>query len=203
MEIETKEVVEAEETEETSETTEETADSSSKVELTDEEKLTRLEGGVKRLQKKLGIVPPAKEEVKKVENKKSDDTDYIQETYLLANGIKEADEMELFKERLANSGKTPKEVIANKYFQEDLKELRETKAVKLATPPGSPRSTSSPRDTVEYWRAKIDSGAATLLDIQDVKLRRQIVNARLTKEKDVDHFTSNPFGTIDIGATKK
>ncbi len=162
-----------------------------------EAKRSRLERQLKQHNKKYGFEAEVKPK-SKVESKKSDETDYAQEAYLIAQGIKEADERELVRERMANTGKSLKETVENKYTQQDLEELRSAKAVKIATPSGSKRSGASASDTVDYWRAKIDAGKATLLDIPDVKLRRQIVNSRLAKEKDVDHFTDNPFGTIDI-----
>lgn len=153
-----------------------------------------------KVKEKLASVKPEPEPKPqdKVENKKSDDTDYAQEAFLVAHGIKEADEKELLKERMTATGQSLKEVLGNKYFQQDLEGLREAKAVKVAVPSGQNRSGSSVRDTVDYWKAKIASGKATLLDIPDVQLRRDIVNSNLKQAKDVNHFTTNPFGTIDI-----
>src|SRR3990167_4022134 len=51
-------------------------------------------------------------------------------------------------------------IIGNKYFQQDLKELRDAKIVKAALPSDSRRSGNPARDTIEYWQAKIDGGAA-------------------------------------------
>src|SRR3990167_6134838 len=125
----------------------------------------------------------------KKEAKKSDDIDYAQEAYLVAKGIAEVDEKELLIERMRDTGKSLKDVVENKYFQQDLQELRSAKATKLAIPSSSNRSGTSARDTVDYWSAKIESGKATLLDIPDIKLRRQIVNSKLTQSKNVNHFT--------------
>ena len=193
-----------EETEEVEETTEETETDSEETEEAEvkpeapkesnEAKLARLERQAKQLRKKLGV--EEKPEVKKA--KKSEDIDYAQEAFLIAHGVKEADEIDLIRERMADTGKSLKEVLGNTTMQKDLKELRDGKAVKAALPSSVKRSGNAPRDTVEYWKAKIDAGQATLLDIPDIKLRRQIVNSRMAKEKDVDHFTDNPFGTIDI-----
>lgn len=157
----------------------------------DESRRGRLQRELTKLNKKLGI----ENESKSSKSKKSDGIDYAQEAYLLANGIKEADEIELVQERMSNTGKSLKEVLASKYLQEDLKELRDAKSVKEALPSSSKRSNTSARNTVEYWIGKLDSDKnASLLDIPDVKLRRQVVNARLQKKKDVNHFTDNPLG---------
>lgn len=207
-EIEKKEVEETEEVDETTEetetdpeVTEEETEEKSKEPKTEspEAKLARLERQAKQLRKKLGVEEKA--EPKKA--KKSDDIDYAQEAYLIAQGIKEADERELVRERMEDTGKSLKEIIESKSFQRDVKELRDERAVKLATPSSSRRSSVSAKDTVDYWKAKIDAGQATLLDVSDIKLRRQIVNSRLAKEKDINHFTDNPFGTIDIGLPKR
>lgn len=157
--------------------------------------------------KNQGIAQRYKTKIEKLKNTeatvekkaaKSADIDYAQEAYLVANGIREADERELLNDRVSNTGKSLKDVLENKYFQQDLADLRTAKATKLATPSSSNRSSTSPRDTVDYWKTKIDAGQATLLDIPDIKLRRQIVNSKMSTIKDVNHFTSNPFGTIDI-----
>lgn len=129
---------------------------------------------------------------------KTDGIDYAQEAYLLAHGIREADEREMIEDRMKQTGKSLKEVMENKYFQQDLEGLRADKATKLAIPTNTNRSNPSTRDTVDYWKTKIEAGKATLLDIPDIKLRRQVVNSRLEKETSGSHFTDNPFGTIDI-----
>ena len=157
------------------------------------------QGIAKRFKTKLEKSKEVKAEApeKKVENKKSEEVDYALESYLIANGIKEDDERELFNQRVAD-GQKPKDIFGNKFFQQDLTELRNAKTVKAALPPSSNRSGSSASNTVDYWKAKVESGKATVLDIPDVKLRRQVVNARMAAEKDVSHFTTNPFGHIGI-----
>jgi len=187
--------VETETNTEVVETEESTDSPETKVEKpkeSDEARRGRLQREVTRLNKKLGIEDKPKEP----EAKKSEDVDYAQEAYLLANNIKEADEIELAKERMVETGKSLKEVVGNKYFQQDLKDLREAKSVKEALPTSSKRSSTSARDTVEYWRTKIanSKGTVTLLDIPDVKLRRQVLNAGLQTIKETNHFTDNPLG---------
>lgn len=193
---ETKEEVdtESEETETDSGVEKEAEEESKESKESPEAKRARLERQLKQHNKKYGF----ETEKPKASKNKSEDIDYAQEAYLIAHGIKEADEREIVIERMADTGKSMKEVIESKSFQRDVKELRDEKVLKAATPSSSRRSGTSAKDTVEYWKAKIDAGQATLLDIPDVKLRRQIVNSRMSKEKDVNHFTSNPFGTIDI-----
>jgi len=191
------------------ETNEEVLDLDETVETTDEKgadttdwkaEALKAQGIAKRLKTKLEKSKEATADVpvEKKEEPKTNETDLAQEAYLIANGIKEDDERELVIKRMADTGKSLKEIVNNKYLQEDLKDLRDAKAVKNATPSNSNRSGTPATNTVDYWKAKIDAGKASLLDVPDVKLRRDIVNSKLTKEKDVDHFTDNPFGTIDI-----
>lgn len=145
-------------------------------------KLTDLEGKIKEL------TSEPKPQDKKVE-KKSDDIDYAQEAFLIANGVKEADEIELARGIAVDTGKSLKEVIGQSYFQFQLKELREAKAVKNALPSSSGRSATSARDSVEYWIAK-----GELPPADQVELCRKVVNAKIAKAKNVKHFTDNPFG---------
>lgn len=206
MTIETKEAeletgkgeaeTEAEESTETETTAEDTSEKEEKPQESLEARKSRLERQLNQVNKKLGV--DSQEKPKSKSKTKSDDIDYAQEAYLTAKGISEADEIELVKERMVETGKSLKEVVENKYLQQDLKELREAKSTKLAMPTSSKRSSTSARDTVEYWNSKIASGNATLLDIPDVKLRRQVVNSKLASSKSGNHFTNNPFGTMDI-----
>jgi len=80
----------------------------------------KAQGIAKRLKTKLDKSKEEKSEVeaKKAsveEKEKTDKTDLALEAYLIANGIKEPEERELFNERLSATGKTPKEVIENKF----------------------------------------------------------------------------------------
>ncbi len=201
-EIEKKEV-EVSEAEEASETEETETDSSdnkedseeaskeTKPKLSAEALLAIHERQAKKLRKELGL---SEEKPKK----KSESIDYAQEAYFIAQGVKEADEKELVKDWVANTGKSLIDAFENKFLLRDLEGLREAKAVKLATPSNSKRTGTSATDTVDYWKAKIESGKATLLDIPDVKLRRKIVNSKLETAKGGNHFTDNPFGTTEI-----
>ena len=94
--------------------------------------------------------------------------------------------MKIVNEYLAN-GKTLEDLEDNKHFQNDLKDLRDTKSVENAIPSGSRRSApSATKNTVEYWIAK-----GELPPADQTKLRRDVVNARYRNEKDVSPFGSN------------
>lgn len=167
----------AEETTETTETTEtDTTDWKAKYEET--------QGRLKRAETKLAKVSETKPE--KSSPSKSGDLDYGQKAYLVANGIK-GEEMNLVKEVMANTGKSLDEVLESKYFQAELKEFREAKAVEEATPSGTPRSGQSSRDSVEYWLAKGEMPPA-----DQRELRQQYVNAKMKAETNKNIFTENP-----------
>ena len=144
------------------------------------------------------IKPKTEVQQDKIENKK--EVDYArdahllaQETYFIANGIKGEDEIELAKRIISETGKSEREVVGMKYFQSELKELRDARATKDALPSSSKRSTTTQRDSVDYWLAKLENGGK-LFDIPDVKLRREVVNARMARGKQTNHFTDRPFG---------
>lgn len=145
----------------------------------------RLKGINKRLKTKLAKAKEPKKEAEKKETKteKSTELDYGQKAFLRSEGIKGADEMALVMEYLA-SGKTLDDIVENKHFLNDLKDLREEKATKDATPAGSKRSGAGTRDSVEYWIAK-----GELPPVDQVELRRKVVNAKAAAEKG----TKNPF----------
>lgn len=152
---------------------------------TDEARYARLKRQTAQMEKKLGI--KSEEEPKKKTSKKSDDLGYGEKAFLVAHGVKEADEINLAKDYMANTGKSLDDVIGSKFFQSELKELRETKATSAATPPGSKRTGQSAQTTVEYWLAK-----GELPPMSERELRQKVVNARLKAETSSDIFTKNP-----------
>ena len=158
--------------EEAEETTEE-SESREKSQESPEAKKARLERQLKQLGKKN---PELFGEKKTKASKKPTGLDYGQKAFLLANEIKGAEETSLVNQFMQETGKDLEGVIESKYFQSELKELRELGATANANPNGSNRSAQSAQDTVEYWVAKGELPPAT-----DVQLRRDVVNARLKK----------------------
>lgn len=134
-----------------------------------EQRRARLLRQLNQTNKKLGIETPKKS--------KSDDFGYGEKAFLVANNIKEASEMELVKNIIQETGKTLEQVLDSKYFQAELKEMRELKATEGATPKSSKRAGQSAQDSVEYWLAK-----GELPPVSEVDLRRKVVNARIDKE---------------------
>lgn len=139
--------------------------------------------------KKLGEQPDGRKETKKSKDNvsKLGELDYAQKAFLAVNDIKNANEIKLVEDIIANTGKTLEEVLESKYFQAELKELRDIETTKQATPPGSKRTGESALDTVEYWIAKGELPPAS-----EVELRRKVVNARIQKEKQGSVFTTQP-----------
>lgn len=124
--------------------------------------------------------PPAKQEEPQ---KNPNETDYGYKAYVAhLLGVKGEDEMKLVKEYTAN-GKSLEDLSDNKHFQNDLKDLREIKATKDATPSSTKRSGQNTSDTVEYWIAK-----GQLPPADQVELRRKVVNAKINQQSNANHF---------------
>ncbi len=117
----------------------------------------------------------------KVDNTKSD---YAKLAYLEAKGISEEDYDYIFDEVKA-TGKDLKDVVSFKYVKEELKNRKESREAKDALPTGSKRSSAASRDNVEYHLAN----KTKLSEINDVTLRRKVLNAREESSK-----TSIKFG---------
>jgi len=158
---------------------------------TPEARLARMERQTAQLRKKLGVEP--KEEKPEPKSNKSEDFDYAQKAYLVANGIKGKKEQELAQEFVKNTGKELDDIVENKFFQAELKELREADASANAIPKGSKRSASSPRDSVDYWLAKDELPENTP---ENQELRRQVVNARYKRETSGSKFSSSTTGGV-------
>lgn len=125
----------------------------------------------------------------KKSNKKSDEFGLAEKSYLLANGVKGKEEESLVKRIMDNTGNSLETVLESKYFQAELKEIRDAKAAADATPGNSRRSGQSASDSVDYWIAKGELPPNTP---ENRELRTKIVNARLNKDRAKSEFTSNP-----------
>lgn len=116
---------------------------------------------------------------------KSNDLDYGQKAFLVANGVKESDEMKLVKGVMQDTGKSLEDVLSSKYFQAELKEMRDLKASSNAIPNGK-RSGTASQDSVDYWIAKGELPPAS-----DRELRQKVVNARIKKNDNKGVFYNN------------
>lgn len=150
---------------------------------------TKYQGIAKRFKTK---VEKAKETpappVEKKEPAKSDELGFAEKAYLNSEGVKGSKAHDLVKKVMKETGKSLEDVISSKFFRAELKEMEEVDAAKNAVPDGKNRSAQSARDSVEYWIGKNE-----LPPRDQVELRRQVVNARIKNEKNVNQFTSNPI----------
>ncbi len=149
------------------------------------------QGIAKRLKTKLEKAKdkakePPKEIDDKPEPKEKQGFDYAEKAFLTANGIK-IDEYPLVEEVMKSTGKSLEEVLEAKYFQAELKEMRELKASKDAIPSGSKRSVTSARDTVDYWISK-----GELPPLDQPELRRKVVQEKTKRAERGNKFTDNP-----------
>lgn len=162
-----------------------------KIEYTPSEKLAFFK---RRQEQLLKQHPELREEDKSKEDKsskksskKSEEFDYSEKAFLIANGIKESDEVDLVKAIMTDTGKSLDDVLESKYFQAELKEIRDVKITTNAIPSGSKRTGQSAQNTVEYWIAKNELPPA-----DQRELRQKVVNERIKKEKVGNVFTNNP-----------
>ena len=181
------EQIEVETGEETSKEETKAGTTDSKVELTDEEKLARLRGGVKRLERKLGLSEPAvkKEEVK-VENKKSDEG-LLQKTYLRAAGIVAEDEVVLAVETAKKWGVEVDKLVDDDDFKVKLDKLRTSKANANATAniKGGGGGIEA-KNTPEYWVSK--GVPPTRDEVPNRKTRVKIARAMMANSKSGKKF---------------
>lgn len=172
---------------------------------TDWKKLAQERHGIaKRFKTKLG---KAKDELKKAKPaaesgdgngqekskqgngaEKKGSLDRVDKAVLRTEKITHAEDIELVESIMKETGKDLEAVLESKYFQGELKSLREVRATKDATPDGTRRSGTGSRDSVDYWLAK-----GELPPMDQPELRRKVVNAKMAKEKSGNNFSSNPI----------
>lgn len=132
-----------------------------------------------------------KGEKKDGEPGKKDDSkglDRVDKAVLRAEKITDPKEVELVEAIMKETGKDVEGVLASKYFQGELKTLREEAAADNATPHGTNRSGNASRDSVDYWIAK-----GELPPMEQSELRTKVVNAKIAKEKSQSQFSSTPI----------
>lgn len=119
---------------------------------------------------------------------KPGELDRLDKILLRQEKITDPKEVELVQSMMKESGKSLEQLLDSKFFQNELKDLREAKVVEDATPGASKRSGQSSRDSVDYWIAK-----GELPPIGETKLRQEVVKAKIAKEKNKSQFTENPI----------
>lgn len=147
----------------------------------------KAEAESKKLKAKVEVKPS-----KKLEKKEdTDNLDYGQKAFLVANGIKGAEEHQLAIEVMKNSGKDLDEVIESKFFMSELKDLRTAKEINDATPPSdTSRPSSAPKDDVGFWVAKGEMPPNTP---ENQELRQKVVNAKMKSESGGSPFSNTPI----------
>ena len=161
---------------------------SEKVELTDEERLARLEGGAKRLRKKLGLDKPEKEEVKII---KKEGFDPGELALLEVRGYSDEEDISYLEKTQKDTGKSLSELLKTEWVKKDLKEMKELRDSKDATPSDTNRSGEAINDSVEYHLAK-----GTTPSADQPELRKKVLDARKEKfsNSGSSKFTDRPFG---------
>jgi uncharacterized membrane protein YgaE (UPF0421/DUF939 family) len=126
---------------------------------------------------------------KEVEKKVSQGLDRMDRAILRVEKITSEDEVSLVEDLMKETGKSLEQVLESKFFQHELKELRDARATKEATPSGTKRSGQSPRSEVDYWLAK-----GELPPADQPELRREYVNKKMAKASNTNRFTDDPVG---------
>jgi len=126
-----------------------------------------------------------KQEKLEAKNKpEPDELGLVQKTFLIANGIKGADEQAKVFEFMEDTGKSLEDAVENKYLLAELKDFKDDKASKAATPNGSRGAKGGVgKDSVDYWLSK-----GEMPPKDNPKLQREYVNARIAKERGGDPF---------------
>lgn len=113
-------------------------------------------------------------------SKKASTDDYGFKAYLALNGVKNANEVDLVKQYMSETGKTAEQVIASKFFQAELKEMQDIAKTENASPDGRKAANNS-LDSVEYWMTK---------PIEEVpkEMRIKVINKRLEQDNSKGTF---------------
>lgn len=167
-----------------------TTEDKGKVTETPEAKKARLERQLAQVNKKLGIKPEAKVEknVDETESNNKGGLDKVDRMILRSEGIKSADEIALVEEFMKVKGQDIDTILESRVFKAELKALRDEAKAEDAIPSNSKRSTNSNRNSVEYWLAKGEMPPAN-----EPQLRRDYVNAKITKTKERTMFSDTPI----------
>lgn len=154
-----------------------------------EEELEYYEGRAARLRKKLGKDKGnTSADTEKAPSKPSE-LGYGELAYLTAKGIEGDAEIALVQTIMADTGKSLKDVVGSKYFQAELKEMKEEAAAKDAIPNKGGRSGGAARDSVDYWLKKGELPPNTP---ENQKLRQDVVNAKTKAAQSGSQFTNTP-----------
>ena len=146
-----------------------------------EARYSRLKRQTEQAAKKLGL--DVEETAPTSKKKASKGLDYGQKAFLIANEIKGSAEQQLAEQLMKETGKELDSLVESSYFKNELSNLREQTATENAIPNGNGKGNQSASDSVDYWLKKGD-----LPPVSEKKLREDVVNARLSKDKHKGQF---------------
>ena len=134
------------------------------------------------------IKEPSKSE-KKLEkkDKQSDELDYGMKAFLQSNGITEFD---FVQKQIDESGISLEKLISNGYFQSQLKEFRDQKAIEKAVPGQQRTAGENSKSKAEFW---LEKGELPPNTPENVNLRREVLNKRIEVERGSTRFSSTPI----------
>lgn len=179
-ETDTEEVVEeVESEEEETETTEE----EEKPKETLEAREARLARQLEQTRKKLGkdVEPPKKE------TSTSNEPDYAKLAYLKTNNVEHPDDQKLVMDE-ANRLKLPlTDVLQMEHIKSRLATNNDARVAQDGMPKGSGRKGGVGKSTVEYYLAHENEIP------DDLDLHNKVIDAKMSKEKNSNMFSSTPF----------
>ena len=121
------------------------------------------------------------------EPKPQDKTEFglAEESFLLAKGVKESN-FPLVLEEVKKTGKSIKEILNSKYFQEELE-----KATSAEATPGKPeRVGGAGQNEVDYW---VQKGVLPPNTPENTELRRKVAKERAKQAENKQKFSSQPI----------
>ena len=123
---------------------------------------------------------------------KTEGLGYAEKSFLIVNGIKDADEMALVEKSMKQSGLSLDDILANGFFKSELQTIRDTKAATTATPTGVKRAAPPASDSVDYWLDKYNTG--TKFEDIPADLQSKVLDAKVKAAKSSgSNFSSNPI----------
>lgn len=123
-------------------------------------------------------------------NKPNNDFDYGELSYLAVKGYEHEDDLNYIKTIKEKSGEPLRKIIEDDYVVEHLRTMKEERMVQNAIPSSQRRAPAILKNTVDYWLAK-----GELPPMDQVQLRRDVLNERINRERQKSKFTDNPVIT--------
>lgn len=111
--------------------------------------------------------------------------DLGEKAYLKSMDV-DVEDFEYIQEAMEDSGKSLDSLLETKWFQNDLKERKESRATAMAMPKDTRRATSSARNTVDYWIQKNE-----LPPREEWDLRKQVLAEKLKRAKNKNQFADD------------